>query len=107
MRPFPTTLPPLILLSGVSFSQETKCFSVLHLLISHPTSLTTVIAAMTSMPSIWLRSVTVMRNNSSRKSNCGLPFFFLRRLFRVSFGGVAPGLGRHQDYSRYGSEDHL
>src|SRR5262249_11742590 len=50
MRPFPMTLPPLILLSGHSFSQETKWFSVFHLLISHPTSLTTVIAVITSMP---------------------------------------------------------
>src|SRR5882672_10684893 len=59
MRPLPMTLPPLILLSGDSFSQETKWFSVFHLLISHPTSLTTVIAVMTSMPSIWVRSVPV------------------------------------------------
>src|SRR5215471_8825506 len=75
MRPFPMTLPPLILLSGLSLSQETKWFSVFHLLISPPTSLRTVIAVMTSMPSIRVRSVPVMRNKSCRRSNCGvLPF---------------------------------
>jgi hypothetical protein len=57
---FPNDFPPLILLSGDSFSQETKWFSVFHLLISHPTSLAIVIAAMTSMPSIWIRSVPVI-----------------------------------------------
>src|SRR5215469_14484904 len=56
MRLFRMIFPPLILLSGDSFSQETKWFSVFHVLISHPTSLTIVIAVMTSMPAIWVRS---------------------------------------------------
>jgi hypothetical protein len=82
--------PTDLVVPGDSFSQETKWFSVFHLRISHPTSLTAVIAVMTSMPSISVRSVSVMRNSSSRKLNCGLPFFFLRPPFRVSSGRVAP-----------------
>src|SRR6266849_1749370 len=81
-RPFPMSLSPLILLSGQSRSQETKLPSVFHLLISHPASLMIVIAVMTSMPSIRVRSAAVMRNNSRRKSNCGLlAFLFLSRVF--------------------------
>src|SRR5437016_6840174 len=79
-RPLPMTLSPLMRLSGHSRSQETKWFSVCHLLMSHPASLMMVVAVMTSMPSIRVRSVPVRRNNPWRKSNCGLlPFFFLSR----------------------------
>jgi hypothetical protein len=46
------TLFPLMRLSGHSRSQETKWFSVSHLLISQPASLMTVIAVITSMLSI-------------------------------------------------------
>src|SRR5215469_11481752 len=100
MRPLPMIFPPLILLSGDSFRQETKWFSVFHLLMSRPTSLMTVIAAVTSMPSIWVRSVPVMRNNSFRKLNCGFPFFLLRRHLRVSSGKVAPWV-RSSSRARY------
>jgi hypothetical protein len=50
-------LPPLILLSGDSFSQETKWFSVFHLLISHPTSLTTVIAVTTALRPTYVKAL--------------------------------------------------
>src|SRR5262252_10770424 len=82
---------PLMRLSGHNRNQETKWCSVSHLLISHPASLMMVVAVMTSTQSICVRSVPVIRNNRSRKSNCGLfPFFFLSRSFRFSFGrGVA------------------
>jgi hypothetical protein len=90
MRPFPMTLSPLILLSGQSLSQEIQLFSVFHLLMSHPTSLRMVIAVITSTRSIWLRSVPLLRNNSARKSNCGLfPFFLWSRFFRA-FCGIVP-----------------
>ena len=37
-------------------------------------------------------SVPLMRNNSARKSNCGLfPFFFWSRPFRISSGRRVPG----------------
>jgi hypothetical protein len=89
-RPFPIVLSPLILLSRHSRSQETKWSSVFHLLISDPASLRIVIAVMTSMPSMRVRSVPVMRNNPVRKSNRGLlPFFFLSRSLRFSSGSVA------------------
>jgi len=82
-RPFP--------LPRHSRSQETKWCSVCHLLISQPASLRIVVAVM--MPSIGVRSLPVMRNNSVRKSNCGaFPFFFLSRSFRFSSGRLAPWL---------------
>ena len=90
-RPLPMTLFPLIRLSGHSRNQETKWSSVSHLLISHPASLRIVVAVMTSMLSIRVRSVPLMRNNPVRKSNCGLfPLFFLRRPLRFSSGRGAP-----------------
>src|SRR5437879_13726358 len=92
-RPLPITLSPLTLLSGHSRSQETKWCSVFHLLISHPASLRIVIAVITSIPSIRVRSVPLMRNNSARKSNCGLlPFFFLSRSFLFYSGRLEPRL---------------
>src|ERR1700740_255003 len=92
-RPFPKTLLPLMRLSGHSRSQETKWCSSSHLLISHPASLRMVAAVTTSMPSTWVRSVPVMRNNSARKANPGLfPFFLTSRPFRVSWGRLAPWL---------------
>jgi hypothetical protein len=81
-RPFPMIFPPLMRLSGHSRSQETKWFLVSQLLMSYPASLMIVVAVMTSIESIRVRSVPVRRNNSARKSNCGLlPFFFWRRAF--------------------------
>ncbi len=59
-RPLPITLFPLMRLSGHSRSQETKWFSVSHLLMSYPASLTIVVAVMTSMLSIRVRSVPVI-----------------------------------------------
>src|SRR5256886_2428187 len=92
-RPLPMTLFPLMRLSGQSRNQETKWFSVCHLLMSYPDSLMTVVAVMTSMPSMRVRSVPVMRNNPSRKSNCGLfALFFLSRPWRFSSGRGAPWL---------------
>src|SRR6202008_3581349 len=92
-RPLPMTLAPLMRLSGHSRSQETKWCSVSHLLMSYPASLTIVVAVMTSMESIRVRSVPVRRNNPSRKSNCGaFPLFFLRRPLRFSSGRGAPWL---------------
>src|SRR6266581_5920427 len=89
-RPFPMSLSPLILLSGQSRSQETKWPSVFHLLISHPASLMIVIAVMTSMPSIRVRSAAVMRNNSRRKSNCGLLPFVLEPCLSLLFRQIGP-----------------
>src|SRR5215467_13017953 len=93
-RPLPMILSPLTRLSGQSRNQETKWCSVFHLLISHPASLRIVIVVVTSIPSIWVRSVPVMRNSSARKANCGaFPFFFfLSRSFRFSCGRLAPCL---------------
>src|SRR5215469_15714569 len=92
-RPFPVILSPLMRLSGRKRSQETKWFSVCHLLISYPVSLMTVIAVITSMLSIWVRSVPVRQNNLSRKSNCGTYLFvFLSRPLRCSTGSVASWL---------------
>src|SRR3982075_154252 len=62
--PLPMILSPLIRLSGHSRSQDTKWLSVFHLLISDPASLRIVIAVVTSIASIWVRSAPVMRNNS-------------------------------------------
>src|SRR5438445_2171615 len=56
------TLFPLMRLSGHSRSQETKWSSVFHLLISHPASLMMVVAVITSILSIRVRSVPVMRS---------------------------------------------
>src|ERR1700736_2600661 len=100
-RPLPMTLSPLILLSGHSRSQETKWCSVFHLVISHPASLRIVIAVITSIPSIRVRSAPVMRNNSAHRSNFGLlPLFFLSRPFRFSFGRLAAWL-RSFVWARY------
>src|SRR5215472_7600050 len=89
-RPLPMILFPLMRLSGHSRNQETKWSSVSHLLISHPASLMTVIAVVTSILSIRVKSVPVMRNNASRKSNRGLlALFFLRRPLRFSSGKLA------------------
>src|SRR5215472_9245289 len=59
-RPFPMILSPLMRLSGHRRNQETKWSSVCHLLISHPASLMMVVAVMTSMPSIRVRSVPLI-----------------------------------------------
>lgn len=92
-RPLPITLSPLTLLSGHNRSPETKWSSARHLLMSHPASLMTVGAVLTSIPSIRVRSVPVMRNNSARRSNRGLFSFFLRsRSGRFSSGRSAPAL---------------
>src|SRR5215467_711255 len=95
-RPWPMIFSPLIRLSGQSRSQETKWFSVSQRLISYPASLKIVVAVTMSIPSIRVRSVPVMRNNSARKSNWGLfPYFFRSRVFRFSSGrggAVAPVL---------------
>jgi hypothetical protein len=66
-RPFPMILSPLIRWSGHRGNQETKWCSVIHLLISHPASLRIVIVVVTSIPSIWVRSVPVMRNSSAER----------------------------------------
>src|SRR5271165_5319615 len=80
-------------LSGHSRNQETKWSSSFHGLISHPASLRMVVAVTTSMPSTWVRSVPVMRNNSARKANAGLfPFLLTSRPFRTSLGRLAPWL---------------
>src|ERR1700751_304897 len=66
-------LSPLIRLSGHSRSQETKWCSVFHLLISHPASLRIVIVVVTSIPSIWVRSVPVMKVYSKEVSSSTFP----------------------------------
>src|SRR5207244_13375179 len=87
-RPLAMISSPLIRLSGHGRNQETKWCSVFHLLVSHPASLTIVIAVITSIASIWVGWLPVLRNSSGRKSDCGLfPFFFLTRSFLLS---VAP-----------------
>jgi hypothetical protein len=89
-------LSPLIRLSGHSRSQETKWSTFFHLLISHPASLRIVVAVMTSMPSIWARSVPIMRNKSARKPNCGvLPLLLFEPilpLLRWQTGTLTPVL---------------
>src|ERR1019366_3242545 len=61
------TLPPVILLFGHSPSQEAKCASVGHLLISRPTSATMVCAIITWIPSMRVRSVPLIRYSSPRR----------------------------------------
>src|SRR5215472_5073179 len=95
-RPLPMIFSPLMRLSGHNRSQETKWFSVSHLLIFHPASLSRVVAVTTSIASIRVRSVPVMRNSSARKSNCGAfpPLLFeppFPLLFRQG-GALAPVL---------------
>ena len=83
-----STLSPLMRLSGHSPNQEAKCDSVFHRLMSSPTSLSSVWATITSMPSMRVRSTPVIRCSSLLRSNCGsilgwLAFFVLG----FSFGG--------------------
>src|SRR6266542_6113381 len=54
--PLATTLSPVIRLSGHSPNQEAKCDSVFQRLISKPTSLISVSATITSIPSMRVRS---------------------------------------------------
>src|SRR5260370_32175857 len=86
-RPFPMIFSPLMRLSGHSRSQETKWCSVSHLLISHPASLMTVVAVMTSMPSIRVRSAGHAKQAFAQiklRLICVLPLLdlFLPLLFR-------------------------
>jgi hypothetical protein len=54
-------LPPETLLPGERLSQEAKCFSVGHRVMSSPISATTLRAVGASMPSIRVRSTPVRR----------------------------------------------
>ena len=60
-----STFPPDILLPGANVSQEVKCFSVGHRLMSMPHSPTSFKAVYALNPSIWLRSAPNTRNNTS------------------------------------------
>ena len=77
-----TGLPPLVAWKGDSFSQETRWFSVFHLLISVPGSETKVAMVITSTPSMHLRLTPQIRVNSASRSNFGwfrwlfFPLFF-------------------------------
>jgi len=56
-------------------------------------SATTVIAVITSMPSIRARSTPLIRYSNCRRSNCReFPRFFLRRPLRVSSASATPAL---------------
>src|SRR6202521_89320 len=83
------TLPPVILLSGHSPSQEAKCASVGHLLISRTTSATRVCAIITLIASMRVRSIPLIRYSSPRRLNCGaFPPAFLPAL---GVCGLLPG----------------
>jgi hypothetical protein len=69
--PFPNTFPPLMRLSGHSPSQEAKCASVFHRLMSQPTSLMIFCAVITSTPSRSVKSTPVMRCSSLVRSKIG------------------------------------
>src|SRR5713226_1221247 len=58
-------------LSGHSPNQEAKCDSVFHRLMSSPTSLSSVWATITSMPSMRVRSTPVTRCSSLLRSKRG------------------------------------
>src|SRR2546423_9594429 len=66
-------------LSGHSPSHDAKCASVFQRVMSTPTSLMTVWATPTSMPSIRVRSTPLMRDSSQPRSNCGAWLPALRR----------------------------
>ena len=80
------------MLSLHSRSQETKWFSVCHLLVSQPASLMTVIAVITSMLSILVRSVPVMRNNAFASQLRLIALFFLEASLALLSGRGAPAL---------------
>ena len=97
--PLPSTLSPLMRLSGHSPNQEAKWASVFHRPMSSPTSLRSVWATITSMPSMRVRSTPVMRCSSLLRSNCGaflvgFVFFSLRLLLRRGGGIVSAKLAR-------------
>lgn len=78
-----STLPPLIFVPGEGPGQEVKCLTVAKRLMSHPTSLMTVIAVVTSMPSMRVRSTPQILKRSAHTWNFGA----LRRLRRLPGSG--------------------
>src|ERR1039457_114683 len=80
--PRPTTLSPVIRLSGHNPNQEAKWLSVFQRPISSPTSAKIVCATMTSIPSIRVRSTPATRCSSCSRLKCGAPLHLCYRCSR-------------------------
>ena len=77
-------------LSGQSPNQEEKWASVFHRLMSSPTSLKTVWATITSIPSMRVKSTPEMRLSSWLRANAGafcVGFFFFFLISSFGDGG--------------------